>query len=115
MVSCEWSVTYLIISSDNMHTENGLKQEIIWGNLKIQLFKSKKITELKYNSESNIIAIDSLGAVIWKAEAPRTHYEEYFDMEIDKEKNVLIANTGSGYRHLLSLENGKVLDYRLIK
>jgi len=36
-----------------------------------------------------------------------THYEQYFDMEIDEGKNVLIATTGAGYRHLLSLENGK--------
>ena len=98
-----------------MHTEDEFKQEIIWGNLKIQLFRNKDSTALPYNSESNIIAIDSSGGVIWKAETPRPHHQQYFDMEIDKEKNVLIANTGSGYRHLISLENGKVLNYYLIK
>jgi hypothetical protein len=98
-----------------MHTENKVSQEIIWGNLKIQLFRRKGSTALPYNGKSNIIAIDSLGAIVWKAEDPRSHHDEYFDMEIDKEKNVLKATTGLGYRHLLSLENGKVLNYYLIK
>jgi len=98
-----------------MRIENEVKQELIWGDIRIRLFKSKKITEIPYNSVSNIIAIDSSDKVIWKAEAPRTHYEEYFDMEIDKEKKVLIANTGTGYRYFLNLENGRVLDFRLIK
>ena len=39
-----------------MRIENEVKQELIWGDIRIRLFKSKKITEIPYNSVSNIIA-----------------------------------------------------------
>lgn len=99
----------------NMNSKDNIKQEIKWDNLKIRLFRDKKITDLPYESESNIIAVDSLNTIIWKAEAPRTHYEQYFEMEIDRDKKVLIATTGSGYKHILNLENGRVMDYYLVK
>jgi len=49
------------------------------------------------------------------AETPKSHYEQYWEMEMDAIKNILIATTGSGYRHLLNPENGKILNYYLVK
>ena len=116
MIKYSALIVLIIVSiSCVMNVRNKVKQEIVWKNLKIRLLDVKKIGELPYTSESNIIAVNSLDTLVWKAEAPRTHYEQYFDMEIDKEKEVLIATTGSGYKHILSLENGKVLEYYLVK
>jgi len=98
-----------------MNQKHRIKKTLIWNGFNIQLFESENVSRIPYNSVSNIIAIDSVGNLIWKAETPKSHYEEYYDISIDSSKNFLIATTGSGYRHLINLENGKIVDYYLVK
>jgi hypothetical protein len=99
----------------NMKNKNSVKQEIVWHALKIQLLEGVDSTKIPYNGESNIIALDSLGNIVWQAESPKTHYEQYFNMSFDNDRRLLIANTGGGYRHLINPENGKIVEHFLVK
>lgn len=92
-----------------------VKKSIIWKKLRIQLIEVVDWSSIRYDSITNVIAIDFAGKIVWKAEAPKSHFEQYYDMEIDTSNNCLIAITGSGYKHIIDLQNGKVVDFYLTK
>ena len=99
-----------------MKQKHNLKKTLNWEELNIELYeydRTKK--EVGYNSVSNIIATNSKGDVIWKVEAPKSHYDQYYDMYLDTTEDLLIAITGSSYKHLINLENGKIIEFYLIK
>lgn len=98
-----------------MKERNKLKKTLSWDNINIQLFKIENISEIPYASISNVIAVDLDGNLVWEAEAPKSHYDQYYDISIDSSKKLLIAITGTGYKHLINLDNGKVIEYYLIK
>ena len=89
-----------------------IKQVIKWGNLRIQLFEGYKSTQIPFNADTNIVALNESSDIIWETESPKVHYQQYFDIKIDDNDEVLVANTGAGYRHL---SNGKILNHFLIK
>lgn len=98
-----------------MNSDFKIKKSINYGKLNIQLLEPQSPYSLPYDSISNINAIDSDGNVVWKAEAPKSHYSQYYDISVDTNLNSLIAIAGSGYRYLLNMENGKIIDYYLVK
>lgn len=90
-----------------------IKQTILYKNLKIQLL-DVQAPDLQ-TSIANIVAYDSGEKIVWRVEPPVTYYEFYYNMELDFSRNVLVANTGSGYRHIIDLNNGKIIDAFLVK
>ena len=97
-----------------MEQNQKIRQALQYKNIEIRLFEVDR-REIPYESVANIIAVDSLGNTVWQVERPRTNREQYWDMNLDTSNNVLIANTGSGYRHHINLDNGKILDAYLVK
>ena len=98
-----------------MNKESLIKKEIKWNHLKIQLLEISDPTKAPYQGISNLKAVDKVNNVVWYADTPKAHYDSYHDIELDSEKNILIANSGIGYRYILNPENGKILDNYLIK
>jgi hypothetical protein len=90
------------------------KKIIKWKNLEIHLLEPVDYRKLD-KSASNINAYDDKGNLIWKAEPPKSYKDEYYDMQIDTVENCLMADTGSSLRHIINLENGKVIRYFLVK
>lgn len=104
----------LLFISCNMK-RNLIKQEIDWRGMKIQLMEIEDSTNVPYQSVSNLRAVDKEDHTIWQAEAPKTHYDYYYDMSLDSQKNILICNSNISFQYEISLEDGKILGYRLIK
>jgi hypothetical protein len=46
---------------------------------------------------------------------PKTNFDQYFDVELDSTQNVLVAMTGLGFRHVIDLKDGHVIEYSLVK
>ena len=115
MKKVHFVILLIILISCGMKKNNSVKQDIRWKELNIQLLYGYDSTSIPYDAESNIIALNKAGEVVWEAEPPKTHYEQYFTISIDSLRNLLIANTGGGFQHLINLENGKIVDYYLVK
>ncbi len=98
-----------------MHSDSKIKKTINWVKLNIQLLEPQNPYDLPYDSISNIVATDTDGNIVWKAEAPKSHYSQYYEISVDTSLNLLIATGGSGYRYLINMENGKIIDYYLVK
>lgn len=62
----------------------------------------------------NIKAFDENGKLFWVAEEPKFDLQ-YYDMQIDEEKNVLEADGGGGERYKIDLRDGTILNSELIK
>jgi hypothetical protein len=88
-----------------------IKKKIIFSGLTLILYRSRN--ELK-NSQGNIEAFGENGTLVWIAERP-TFDDQYFDMQIDEDDNILVAEGGGGVRYFIDLNNGKIRSSVLIK
>jgi hypothetical protein len=111
--------TFFLISNCKMKTSNHVSNEIReivkWNDLQIRLFEPVDFLTIEYESVSNITAYDNNGNVVWKAEPPKSPHDIYSSMSIDTANNLLIADSGYSFRHIINLENGKVIKFFLVK
>ena len=92
-----------------------VKQVLTYNGLRIELLEGVPFSKIPKQAESNIAAFDIDGSKVWDAAPPVPQYQQYSEIKVDSERNVLIATTGSGFKHLINLSNGKVLEYYLVK
>jgi hypothetical protein len=98
-----------------MGNNRKIRKTIRWKDLEIHLFEPVELIKIEKESISNIIAYNTNGNIVWEAEPPKSKHDTYFEIEIDTVKNVLVAGTSWGLRHIINLETGKVIEYYLVK
>ncbi|HYF31695.1 MAG TPA: hypothetical protein VD993_11310 [Chitinophagaceae bacterium] len=89
-------------------------QTVQYGDIEIRLTRVNR-DDIPRTSIANIAAYNSKGAVVWQAERPRSNLDQYWDMKLDASKNVLIANTTLSFQAIINLDNGKLIDFYLVK
>jgi hypothetical protein len=92
-----------------------VKKEIDLPGIKIQLMEIENFEIVPYQSVSNLRAIDQNNHLVWQAEAPKSHYDYYYDMYVVSQKNILICNSNASFQYEILLEDGKIVSYRMIK
>ena len=88
---------------------NKIKKEIKYGSIIIKLYEIKLEKVIERNeSVANIQAFDLRGNLLWTIQPP-TFSTLYFDMQIDEEKDILEADSGSGQVYEIDLKNGHIV------
>ena len=94
---------------------NIIRKEIDWRGMKIQLLEIEDRFDVPYESISNLRAVDKENNIIWQSEPLKTHHDHFYDMSLDEKKNILIGYSDISYHYEISLVDGKILNYRLVK
>jgi len=65
-----------------MCQDQKIKQSIQYMGIEIRLFEVSPYY-VPFGNVSNILAVDSVGKIVWRAQSPVTHHKFYWDMELD--------------------------------
>jgi hypothetical protein len=97
-----------------MNIEKKVKKMLQCRSTTVKLYEveGKSVPIGGYN---NIEAFDTDGNLIWTAEPPQSKKDFYFNIEIDPANKVLLAYTAVSFLAIINLEDGKILDFHLIK
>ena len=89
-----------------------LKRKYILGPYTVVLLRQS--IEGPNGSKSNIAAFDSSNKMVWVAQKPFEEFE-YYDMQVDEDENIILADSGVGIVYEISVNDGRILNSKLIK
>jgi len=98
-----------------MEKHEVVKEELKYDDMTIRLYQPIQGSKVRYESISNISAFNKSGDLIWKAERPKSHKDQFWSMWIDQVKKVLTVNSVIGYRYIINFQDGKIIDYYIVK
>jgi hypothetical protein len=107
-------VFILMTLACNMEHEK-IKKTLNFQGLSIRLYEVPDVYKIPYKGLANIKAFDANDNLVWTVETPQSPGDSYFNIKLDTVNNILIAYTGLSFMAKISLENGKILDFRMIK
>ena len=92
-----------------------VKKTIDFKGLSIRLYEVADVYKIPKEGLANVKAFDANDHLVWTVEPPQSPRDSYYSIKLDTVNNILIAYTGLSFMAKISLENGKIIDFRMIK